>query len=467
MYLCADFANKMEKGYLHSVVWLALIITIGLVCMYWLPDLKIGDWEMRKVDILSDLREGGDDSTKLAVTPRMSVDSCLEGMTCIEDMSGGAVGGMEAFYAALDSLKSLGRPVRVAYLSDSFTEGDILACDLRQELQDKFGGCGVGFVPMNDQVLGYRPTIRYSSSGWNDHHANERAKGYTSEYNNLTSRYFFGSGGATITVECTDKYRHTERCEQSSFYFFGNGTATVAATIDDGAEQTFEISAQNGDFGSVTVNGDIHKIHWTVKRNSGLTFLGCSLDPKQGIVVDNYSLRGTAGNHMANIRSKMHAGLDKVRRYDLILYAYGGNAVTPQRTNYDAYMKELARGVDSIKVGMPHTSIIVVGCADQAYRTQGEFRTMPGVVNIINAQKQMAYDTHVAFWDMFTAMGGDGSITNMVNNKQAERDYIHVNFEGGKFIAHLMAEALIWGFDCYRGDFSDRQNTSPAQTQKK
>ena len=39
-----------------------------------------------------------------------------------------------------------GEEVRIAFLGDSFVEGDILTSDLREALQAKFGGRGVGFV---------------------------------------------------------------------------------------------------------------------------------------------------------------------------------------------------------------------------------------------------------------------------------------------------------------------------------
>ena len=40
-----------------------------------------------------------------------------------------------------------GEPVRIAFMGDSFVEGDILTADLRESLQETFGGGGVGFVP--------------------------------------------------------------------------------------------------------------------------------------------------------------------------------------------------------------------------------------------------------------------------------------------------------------------------------
>ena len=88
------------------------------------------------------------------VTPRQDsewVDSCRQGMTCIEDFSTDGR-GMKPFYEALGGMASLGRPVRIAVLGDSYIEGDIITADLRNLLQDRYGGCGVGFVPMASET---------------------------------------------------------------------------------------------------------------------------------------------------------------------------------------------------------------------------------------------------------------------------------------------------------------------------
>ena len=56
---------------------------------------------------------------------------------------------------------------------------------------------------------------------------------------------------------------------------------------------------------------------------------------------------------------------------------------------------------------------------------------MPGVKNLIRYQQALAANTHVAFWNMFEAMGGEGSMVEMVNSKpaMANYDYTHINSE--------------------------------------
>lgn len=52
---------------------------------------------------------------------------------------------------------------------------------------------------------------------------------------------------------------------------------------------------------------------------------------------------------------------------------------------------------------------------------------------------------------MYEAMGGEGSIVDMVNSKpsMANYDYTHINFRGGKHLAGILFETLMYGMEQY------------------
>ena len=55
----------MEKNYLNRVAWIVPAVVLSLLALYWLPAPSIGGWHMRKIDLLSDIRN---DSVVLAST---------------------------------------------------------------------------------------------------------------------------------------------------------------------------------------------------------------------------------------------------------------------------------------------------------------------------------------------------------------------------------------------------------------
>lgn len=444
----------MEKGYLHSVMWIVLTAMLALLAAYWLPDMGIGDWQMRRIDMLSDLRPDSsavtDSIEHLDVVNK--IDSCRPDMTCIDDMSGLEHQGMEPLWNALDSINSLGRPVRIAVLGDSYIEGDILTSDLREKLQARFGGSGVGYLPMGSEVAGFRRSVKHQFGGWTAHNGNDRS-GYDSEWANFTGHYFMGGSGAWVSATgVKDFLSRLDTCAQSTFYCMGNGSATVTATVNGVAQGPMTLNA-TGSVAQTTVNGRIGSVKWNVEsRNGNLAFLGIAMDPDRGIVVDNYSLRSACGFQLYNVSDKMLRDFDAARHYDLVIVMYGLNVASSKGSNYKHYYDKMKTIIDRMKAAMPSTGFMVVSCSDREERRDGTFKTMRGVLNLINTQQRLAYDCHTAFWNLYTAMGGEGSIAKMVNAqpRMANLDYTHINWNGGRHIAGIMADAILWGYQCHQ-----------------
>ena len=64
---------------------------------------------------------------------------------------------------------------------------------------------------------------------------------------------------------------------------------------------------------------------------------------------------------------------------------------------------------------------------------------------MVEAQREIAKKTKIAFWDVYHAMGGRNSMVAFVNAKptMAAKDYTHLNYWGGKKIAKLLANELL------------------------
>ena len=447
----------MKRGYLHSVVWVVLVTVLALLGLYWLPAIQVGDWQMRRIDLLADVRPDsvGIESEQLDSVPvkaqaaKAYADTCKAGITCINDMSDTTGRGMTPLYDALMRRNELGRPVRIAVLGDSYIEGDIFTADLRELLQQHYGGSGVGFVPASSQNPGFRRSVRQVARGWTEHSANEH-HGYSATWANLTGHYFTAGNGAYVELSGVKNYlSRLDTCTTSSFYFAGTGSAGVRASINGSNEQYFTATAGNN-VGMLTVTGRMGRVRWSVDRPaSGLVYLGASMETESGVVVDNFALRSASGLHLSHVSEKMLADLDQMRHYDLVIIMYGLNVAGKQTSEYVSYRKAMSDAIEHMKASMPGTGFLIVSVGDREQKSGGSYRTLRGVLSLINVQQQMAYDTHVAFWNLYTAMGGQGSIVSMVQNHEANLDYTHINFRGGHRLARLLYDAIVWGEQFY------------------
>ena len=135
------------------------LIVFILLMMYQLPTLSVENTELRHVNLLSSiLPEKNQKDVDVLPTPaRPQIteaknakgdtirfkEKWSKGVEPIVDYANGNDGGMDHFYEQLTQVKTLNRPVRIAYYGDSYIEGDILTSDLRELFQSNYGGNGL------------------------------------------------------------------------------------------------------------------------------------------------------------------------------------------------------------------------------------------------------------------------------------------------------------------------------------
>ncbi len=472
----------MKKNYLNSVVWIVLFVVLTLLGLYWLPDVQVAGWSMRKIDLLADLRNDSTDKSNIkdkdlspekrhqinipvlegsylthdkdgnVITVEDSIINAMselgpkkDSVTSIVDMSAGAQGGMEHFYKALSQSSS--RPVRIAVLGDSYIEGDLMTSMLRELLQQRFGGMGCGFLPITSITAKNRITVRQTFDGWTQHKAVDH-RGYEDAYNNITGNYFNASPHAWVNMVAFGKYYSLcGSCSSSSLYYLGDtGVGTVSAYINGEFYGQYSLDDYSS-VSKVTVRGDIKTVKWVVDDSSGIVFLGASMDSDIGVIVDNYGMRSSRGNHLCRINDRILSGFNDLRPYDLVVIMYGLNVAAEKERDLTSYCAQMTQAIENIKRCMPSTSIMMVSCSDREERRSDGFHTMRGVLGLIQAQKRIAINARVPFWNLYDAMGGEGSIVNMVKNGEAARDYTHATTKGGDHIAHLLYDALMLGYD--------------------
>ncbi len=457
--------NKQKhrpKNQLTAVFVCVIVVWMALLAMYYLPELAVDGHAFRKVDLLSDVRRGGENDEQVADSSRIDslipevkpafMDTCKAGLTCIEDFGDSTSRGMHPFYEALDRISSE-QPVRIAVFGDSFIEGDIFTADLREMLQRRFGGCGVGFLPITSPVSGFRPTVRHTYGGWRSHTVTDSSN-FDKKKQGVSGHYFLPSAGARAYVDVCGQAKYAsllDTCERATLFFLNRDSVRFSVSVNRGEPQICAPD-ESDEIQMWQTDGRIGAIRWTVHKADSAIFYGVAMDGRGGIVLDNFSLRGSSGLSLRTIPMQTMKEFNRLRPYDLIILEYGLNIATQRGSNYDGYQKGLLSVIEHLKECFPQAGFLLLSVGDRNYRSSdGTLRTMPGVKNLIRYQEYIAAESGIAFWNMFEAMGGEGSINRLVQAKpsMANYDYTHINFRGGKHIATMLYETLMYGKEQY------------------
>ena len=439
---------------------LCLMIVSALMGLHFLPRVEVFGIELRRVDLLSDLFPDTPDVSEKEMAEAMKqqrphpahrkANDCPKGMVCIDDYSMDERRNMDVFYRRLAELNTRKRPVRIAYFGDSFIEGDIFTADLRDLLQSRFGGAGVGFVDMASQTAGFRQSVRAYSQNVESHSVLDSI--HRNQLLGINCRYFFPQRGqVSLTLKGTAYGKNTQQVQKSQLFLKTNVPLQVTAEVNDGQPQTFRLSGENK-MQCLTATGDIRQVKWSFYADSlsrnHITLYGATMDNNSGVAVDNFSLRGSGGGVLLSIPDENLRQFFACRPYDLIVLHYGLNVVGPKsgKKVADNYGHTLDRMIRKFQALQPETPILLVSVSDRNTRNKdGEITTIGGIRYLVNEQQEAAARNGVAFWNLFEAMGGTASIKRMAEQKPAlaNKDYTHLNFRGGKVLAEKLYEALV------------------------
>ena len=349
---------------------------------------------------------------------------------------------VEKFVQALRDYKAGKRnKIRIAYLGDSFIEGDLITMDLRELLQSRFGGSGAGFVPITSITAGFRQTITHSfSKDWTDF--NFKSDGDRS--NVFISGHNYSSNGSWVEYTAPNR-PHLNHFDKVYLLYKSNEPFT--ATINEVAT---EIPAAP-QMGKALVAQHVQKVVAGFPA-SDHTLYGFSFEGDTSVQVDNFSFRGISGMEMQYINPSILSQINAVHPYDLIIFQYGPNLLfKPNLDNFDFYLKPMIKAVSQFRDAFPQADILMLSTGDKAFRYNGQYATAKGVIPLLQTQQQIAAQAQVNFWNFYLNMGGEGSMIKWVEGDTsfANRDYTHVNFRGGKKIAGLLFNTLM---NAYKGD---------------
>ncbi len=471
------------KNYLSRIFILPLLVIGILLLLYYLPPIalnnKISSWfgwsptefnggSLRKVDLLSDLRKNPNPQNEaltatdssliktldakneaIAQTESVYKDTVVppDSLVTIYDYGDSTHNGMDPFYEALSHCKE--RPVRIAFIGDSFIEGDILTADLRAMLQKKFGGCGVGLIDITSITSGFRTTVKHTFDRWNTYSYQEPKK-FKHKLEGLSQHYFIGHKGSWVEAKCLKSHYGNQWNKTTSLFYLSHKPCYTKLTLNKKDTFLFKsIGSQHLEKAFKNYGGkDIYDAKWEIEHQDSAIFYAMAMDGVNGIILDNISMRGNSGTQLAGIPSKWLSEFNQLRSYDLIIVQFGLNVAAKNQTNFGHYQKSMEKVIRHFHECFPQAGILIVGVGDKARRGEsGEMESAEEVKHLNLYQQSMAANCHTGYWSLLDAMKQEGGMVAMVNHQpaQANLDYTHINFRGGKVIAQKLYDALIFG----------------------
>ncbi|VAW18921.1 hypothetical protein MNBD_BACTEROID01-1848 [hydrothermal vent metagenome] len=351
----------------------------------------------------------------------------------------------------VERIDSLGKPLRIMYYGDSQIENDRITSAFRDKLQERYGGSGRGLVPVSDIYNSANNFVMTVSNNWEETTVvGARGKnldvGLLGESFRVTnSKAEADSTTAWVKIRSLQPQKpggYTVAC----IFYMASGKSSIKITLDERRQYAQKLSTK-GYINELRLNlGATPEIMKAVfSTDSEITVYGLSLESPKGIIVDNIALRGRAFpgfSMMDTTRFKQMANL--IKPSFLILH-YGVNVVPNVRNNYFYYKKQLKGEIAYINKQLPEVPLLLISSSDMAHKVNGRMQSYSNISAVVQAQKEAALESGCAFWNLFNAMGGSGSMIRWVEKQPplGNKDYVHFTMLGAKKVGNLFAAEFL------------------------
>jgi lysophospholipase L1-like esterase len=353
----------------------------------------------------------------------------------------------------LDALRAVDegeqRVVRVVHMGASQIGADDLPAILRERFQTRFGDGGAGLVLMARYMSNYMHRwVKLDAKGWD--HCYIAYKCLPDGHYGLGGTAFWAAHGAVTTISTRKDELGDEASKIELWYLARPGGGRVKIEVDGGEPVLVDTRAEDMEdrFYAIDVEPGPHTVEVRTAGHGNSRLYGVMLETDgPGVVWDQFSKLGVFTNRVLEWDAEHLAGQVRHRDPDLIVMTYGGNdlrRVANGKLDFDQYVEEYSAVVEHLRRGKPEASCLITGITDRGKSLT--FDILPEHVEVIVAgQREVARRSGCAFFDVYTAMGGGGSLKEWKRRSPplAADDLKHLNHRGRLVVGGWLYDAVI------------------------
>lgn len=346
-------------------------------------------------------------------------------------------------FRALENAKK--KPTRIMHYGDSQIECDLMSATMREYFQEEFGGMGPGIQPAVQPVG--KNTVLQTTSPEDLNRKSVYGMGDKTSSGNYgvigQMSHVDGSASFSFSAYSSKKPSHANTYNKVSVVMRGSGSIACKTR-----KKSYDLKPETKGDGvriySTTLDEPLSNV--TVSVSGSMDIYGIMLDGDKGVAFDNISMRGCSGTIFTSISEASMSPFFTQRDVSLIILQYGGNAVAylTNKSSLETYSKQIRAQLRYMKKMAPKARILFIGPSDMATLIHGKQQSYPNLPDVIDMLRRTANEEGCAYWDMYAAMGGEGTMVKWVKQKPAlaYTDYVHFTPKGSTQVSTIFLDML-------------------------
>lgn len=347
-------------------------------------------------------------------------------------------------FGRLDSLVRFGRgQIHIVHIGGSHVQADIYSHRIREKLRN--------YYPGFEGARGF--LFPYTAAGTNNpsNYKVEYGGRWTSCRNVSAQPCLLGLAGISISTRDTNAWiRIIPGRETTGTYSFNRvrlfhpiDSLIPEVTVGEpGLVKRLRVNPILG-FTEYYINRNLDTLTFYIGKgdNKGHTFtlFGIQLlNDEPGIIYHSIGVNGAATS--SYLRCQLFVPHLKALEPDLVIFSIGVNDAHGPHFSKEKFMDNYRQLIAWVKEAAPGAAILFITNNDTYIR-----RRYPNENHhaVREAMLELAADNGAGVWDLYTLMGGEGSISAWHARGLAQSDFIHFTREGYTLIGDKLFEAFL------------------------
>ncbi len=360
---------------------------------------------------------------------------------------------------------------RVMHYGDSQIEGDRITSFVRNRLQSRFGGTGLGLRPALQPYDYVFSAVQVNSDNWKRYPIYGKIDS-TVEHRNYGVMGAFSRFApvASDTIPFTDSvfyeaemnvsqsgiaYKRTREYDYMRLFYGHTKSPVVMHLTARGDTILTDTLKQEVDYGVVecALPDSTSGVSLKFAGYDSPDIYGIELASRKGVIVDNIALRGSSGTIFTRADFQHSLKMYKDLNPSLFILQFGGNVIPyiKKEKAIQRYGRLFTSQIKRIQSLCPDAAIIVIGPSDMSTKHKDKFVTYKHLPKVVETLKKVSIENGCGYWDLYTAMGGYNSMPSWVNAQPelARPDYVHFSPRGARLVANMFYNALILEYNNY------------------
>ncbi len=385
---------------------------------------------------------------------------------------------LASFYASLTvtDVGYAGAVTHVGHWGDSVLGLDGITAAIRRRIQARFGDAGHGWHALKKYDSSYRQQgIRFAEKGgasWSSCFIRNRCMKEDNRYGYGGVTVWSSGGAESWFATETEGVVGLSASRFELWYQKRYKGGKLRVSVDGGASEQIidtaiplpegveslppaEQPPPEDAWAVVEVPDGPHEFSVRAIGNGKARAYGVTLEREgPGVVWDGMALIGSFTSRLGEQDPEhLKAQLDH-RSIDLMVFTFGGNDMTREqsdlRKTMDPYIEDYSRVIRLFRAAKPDAACLIMAPVDHGERVDGRVVSREIVPRMVEAQRQVALAEGCAFFDTYTAMGGDGSASRWKTQGLLSGDLAHPTSRGHKLLGSMLYRALMAGYVEFR-----------------